>query len=280
MKLILSRKGTDSSAGGLPSPIFPDGRIVSLPIPQPDGPTRYSQLQVGNQSLSSLIKQLGGKQWRSGCHLDPDIDRSLCPDVQDWLPAFGQAASAQRHLEQEGVGVGDLFLFFGWFKQVEKVKGRWQQVKGAPDIHLIYGWMQVGEILKPEGDNREILGRYPQLARHPHLQTDYPFNTIYLPTEQLQIGEHFLDLPGTGVFSHYDQLRQLTTAGENRTQWTLPAAFFPTDFERALSYHRQPWRWQQSEESAQLQAAARGQEFVLDLAVQPDVIPWIETLFR
>jgi hypothetical protein len=33
MKLILSRKGFDSSTGGIPSPIFPDGRMVSLPIP-------------------------------------------------------------------------------------------------------------------------------------------------------------------------------------------------------------------------------------------------------
>ncbi len=33
MKIILSRKGFDSSAGGVPSPIFPDGGLLSLPIP-------------------------------------------------------------------------------------------------------------------------------------------------------------------------------------------------------------------------------------------------------
>ena len=33
MKLIFSRKGFDSSAGGIPSPILPDGRMISLPIP-------------------------------------------------------------------------------------------------------------------------------------------------------------------------------------------------------------------------------------------------------
>ena len=33
MRLILSRKGSDTSFGSVPSPIFPDGRMVSLPIP-------------------------------------------------------------------------------------------------------------------------------------------------------------------------------------------------------------------------------------------------------
>ncbi len=35
MKVILSRKGFDSSAGGYPSPHFvQDGRLLSLPIPE------------------------------------------------------------------------------------------------------------------------------------------------------------------------------------------------------------------------------------------------------
>ena len=33
MKVVLSRKGFDSSYGGFPSPILPDGTLISLPIP-------------------------------------------------------------------------------------------------------------------------------------------------------------------------------------------------------------------------------------------------------
>ena len=36
MKVILSRKGFDSSNGGCPSPILPDGTLLSLPIPTDD----------------------------------------------------------------------------------------------------------------------------------------------------------------------------------------------------------------------------------------------------
>ena len=31
-KIILSRKGFDSSNGGIPSPIMPDGTLLSMPI--------------------------------------------------------------------------------------------------------------------------------------------------------------------------------------------------------------------------------------------------------
>lgn len=38
MKIILSRKGFDSSAGGVASPILPGGEMISLPIPETGDP--------------------------------------------------------------------------------------------------------------------------------------------------------------------------------------------------------------------------------------------------
>ena len=44
-RIILSRKGFDSSAGGVASPIFKDGSIFSIPIPQKSpSPTKYKDL--------------------------------------------------------------------------------------------------------------------------------------------------------------------------------------------------------------------------------------------
>ncbi len=37
MKVILSRKGMDSTSGGIASPILPDGTLLSLPIPDKMG---------------------------------------------------------------------------------------------------------------------------------------------------------------------------------------------------------------------------------------------------
>ena len=39
MKIILSRKGFDSANGGIVSPIFEDGTMISFPIPSGDTDT-------------------------------------------------------------------------------------------------------------------------------------------------------------------------------------------------------------------------------------------------
>ncbi len=49
--------------------------------------------------------------------------------------------AAQAVLEREGVGPGDLFLFFGWFRRVEVCGGVFRFVKGAPDVHVLWGWL-------------------------------------------------------------------------------------------------------------------------------------------
>ena len=42
MKVVLSRKGMDSRAGGIPSPILPDGTLLSLPIPNEKSGVPYN----------------------------------------------------------------------------------------------------------------------------------------------------------------------------------------------------------------------------------------------
>lgn len=44
MKVVLSRKGMDSRAGGIPSPILPDGTLLSLPIPNEKSGVPYGDL--------------------------------------------------------------------------------------------------------------------------------------------------------------------------------------------------------------------------------------------
>ncbi len=65
-KLILSRKGFDSKAGGCPSPIFPDGTLYSLPIPGDDDddevPIYYSDLRHGNINIGQVVEGLTHKR--------------------------------------------------------------------------------------------------------------------------------------------------------------------------------------------------------------------------
>jgi len=79
MKIILSRKGFDSSLGKVPSPIFPSGELCSLPIPEsmPDScSARYEEIKVGERSLGTIVNELtqGKIKGDARAHLDPDLN--------------------------------------------------------------------------------------------------------------------------------------------------------------------------------------------------------------
>lgn len=77
MKIIFSRKGFDSSTGGVASPIFPSGRLYSLPIPDPSDSFRYGDIQNEGNNLGRLVGDLTANKITSETrlHLDPDLDR-------------------------------------------------------------------------------------------------------------------------------------------------------------------------------------------------------------
>ena len=116
-KLIISRKGFDSGSGGCPSPIFPDGTMFSLPIPSRDR-EQFADLQHGDIDIASVVTGItNGRMSRQGrVHLDPDLNfdayryRRDRPDWQQWRWMLGQAGIAQRHLNNQGISSGDIFL--------------------------------------------------------------------------------------------------------------------------------------------------------------------------
>ena len=194
MKIILSRKGFDSSYGGHSSPILPDGRMLSLPIPLPNK-LKYSAICVDkNTYLVDIMVQLFNdvivnkkRQNLTGdieCHLDPDIYPASLLRHKDWKPLFGQTNSSQQHLSLQGVSIGDLFLFFGWFRQTEFYHGKLCYITSAPDFQCIWGYLQIGKIYNVMKQRHEINSE----IYHPHLEsyrsTDSQ-NTQYEATNKL-----------------------------------------------------------------------------------------------
>ena len=55
MRLVISRKGFDSTAGGCASPILPDGTMVSLPIPDEESGVRYGDISVHGHEVGALV---------------------------------------------------------------------------------------------------------------------------------------------------------------------------------------------------------------------------------
>ena len=161
------------------SPILPDGTLLSLPIPDKTGRQKYSDLSYKEQSYHEIIHQLNPAfdfSENTTCHFDPDIYEHITGRPEDWKPAFGQSGVSARHLDKLGVGIDDIFLFYGMFQKTE-----WQAdyglsyVGGSPTRHIIYGYMEVGEILCEKQD-------IEQYYWHPHsVNADRPYNRLYLP---------------------------------------------------------------------------------------------------
>lgn len=281
MKLILSRKGFDSSAGGAPSPIFPDGRMVSLPIPDKSSSITYGDISYKGGSLGSLVADLTGGRipphYRA--HIDPDLVADSMPRLPGWRALFGQTGQAQSHLRNNDVGPGDLFLFFGLFRNVEKVNGLYAWVRDSRPRHVIWGWLQVAEVLHlghahPHG--------YNWAEYHPHFNRGPdPNNVVYIGQRHIDIDGLTERLPGAGAFSQFSLGRQLTAStAENVTTWELPGWFCPGENQQPLTYHADPQRWQKGDARTVLKSVARGQEFVLNCDEYPEAIQWACELIR
>ncbi|GAA0633631.1 hypothetical protein ACFPTY_04695 [Halomonas beimenensis] len=281
MKLILSRKGFDTAAGGVPSPILPDGRMIALPIPDERSVIPYGEITHQGEPLGPLVADLtrGRIAPDTRAHLDPDLVADSLPRRPGWRLLFGQMGQAQSHLRNQGVGPGDVFLFFGLFRRVEHLDGAWRFAADARPCHLLWGWMQVGEVLPLDG---VPAGAYGWADYHPHRQRgDVLHNVLYLARRRLELEGLGTTLPGAGIFPGYSPERRLTAPDAERVSaWRLPSWFHPGEGRPPLSYHADPTRWRRQAEHTALQAVARGQEFVLDAEAYPEALPWAGELIR
>jgi hypothetical protein len=266
MKVILSRKGFDSEYGGYPSPILPDGRMISLPIPLPDDCICYSEVFLDQTKtyfdlmieLNTKIKykSIGSKKsvWHllersTKCHLDPDMYPHAIHREEGWRPLFGQDEGAQKHLQKRGVGEDDVFLFFGWFKRTRWLNGSLHFDGTDIGRHVIFGYFQIGDILPANGISTKWILYHPHIIQ-PRKNLN---NTIYMAKEFLSWDSA---LPGAGFFSFNDSL-VLTKPGCSRSKWKLPECFKDRDV--VISYHNEnSWK------DGYFQSNLIGQEFVID----------------
>ena len=100
-----------------------------------------------------------------------------------------------------------------------------------------------------------------------------PTNTLYIASGQLSLPGP--PTPGAGVFDYVDDARRLSAPDATKpSEWSLPIGFLPKG-RPPLSYHKSPDRWSRCGERARLRSVSRGQEFVLDLALYPELIGWL-----
>ena len=282
MKLIFSRKGFDSGWGGVPSPILPDGRLVSLPIPDQQG-IPYGDLHLDKGgTYADLMTSLGIVRVsypgvgpvqlpEARAHLDPDVVPSVRQREAGWQAMFGQVGPAQGHLRRQGVGTGDLFVFYGWFSPTRADDdGRLRYGPRRECIQAIWGYLQIGKVF-----NVADTPDPPSWARsHPHFQyrDQARFakqNTVYVAADRIDAAPQ---LPGAGVLGLYRPALRLTRVGCTPSVWDLPIGFHPSRTTSPMTGNPEH-SWSIVEDRAVLRAARIGQEFVVE--VNPEIQAWL-----
>ena len=239
MKIVFSRKGVDSGAGRCVSPVI-DGRCLSLPIPAPAN--LPSGRAYNTLDLPAPVEDLSRRALRGTdmCHADPAFANGRA--------TLGQVGAAQTHLDNQAVGPGDVFLFFGAFGE---------ELRRA---HRIFGFLRV-ETVRRLGSRPTPEIMVDPDHPHPHSRGDlaeWPRNnTVYL-------GE------GAGHAPADDALC-LTVPHGNLTEWVVPGWLAG----KGMTYHRNPANWTAP---GHLRAAARGQEFVTDIGDDSEPHRWLDDI--
>jgi hypothetical protein len=279
-RIILSRKGVDSSAGGFPSLIC-DERLLSIPIPETEFDHRvtYEDLPLppgpwaAFENMGNLVHHVS--QGRLGrdhpVHRDPDIRPELHANANGCRRTLGQCCrpdAALAHVEK-----GDLFLLFGWFARAAIVD---QTVRRREEEHTVWGWLQT--------DTPARRQQQPQEPPHPH---EYPRgnggphagnrNSLYEALPQLTFAEN---VAGCGAFTSWNNVLRLTHPACRqgcRSLWRLPR-FFYQQFDGIGS--EAPWTL--DNEFAVVQVVGQRQEYIFkvpeDEAVRAEINDWLTTL--
>ena len=260
MKVIFSRKGFDGSAGGCPSPII-DGITLSLPIPYLNSTKSYRHFNLGKIVTDLTNKKLSKSDF---CHNDPDLI----------MGAFGQVSSAQSHLNNQNVGSGDLFLFFGWFREAEFVDGKYRYKKDAQDHHRIFGWMFVDQKLTVGSETKQFSRNYPKYASHPHASGQWASNnTIYIAPKTFSLFQK-VSVEGFGRFRMSDRTLLSSHTAPTKRFWNVPDWLNPAKGGCIPSYHDE-----KNYTDGLLRTAGRGQEFVCQPNQNDDFEEWLLNLF-
>ena len=291
-RLIFSRKGWDSAYGGRPSPVLPDGTMVSLPIPDEGSPLRYGDCRVvDGSSYADLLGRLGVTTIRAprpgspgrrlavadnpGVHLDPDLVAGCRDRSEGWRAVFGQVGTSQSHLANQAVGPGDLFLFFGWFCPVDDRGGGRLRYRGrTAQVQAIWGWMEIGAVLPAT----QAADAWPWADGHPHLLAGHldryqRNNTVYAAAQACSWST---GRAGAGTFGCSEQ-RQLTKVGETPRVWSLPACLHPSRTPRPLTGQGVNAWEDDGSPCVTLRSACIGQEFVVEAT--PAIAEWVAGLF-
>jgi hypothetical protein len=262
--------------------------MVSIPIPEDEHKFAlpYTALHYKrDKKLVDLMETLGKDSYeykgavtkfRKGrAHIDPDLRRVTLPRRKGWKAVFGQSGKDQTILHENHVGQDDLFLFFGTFSKTFIDGKKTKFDRHHKKQHVIFGYLQVGNVLDV---NKDEVPKWLDYFSHARLKGEpgWENNTVYISRDQLSFLPQF---PGAGVFRFDDEREKnhktkltLTKPGESKSKWELPFGKCKIRWHAYSSSAQNPWC------KGYFKSPDIGQEMIIE--EREDVKEWAVNLIR
>ena len=263
MKVILSKKGLDSTKNNACNLLIDDGKtkeLVMIPIPNDKDTTTYKELKLyKNMPIYDLLienKYYSTKIKNMQCHADPNISNFF--KVKPFLGSVGQCMSAQSLLKNQKINKGDIFIFFGLFNEAT-FDGNKLSIHDYSNLkHIMFGYLEIGDIIEPQIDIdliEKYQKKYPWIDKQPHWNADkykdIKNNCIYIASEHCSFDNN---IPGYGMFNYKEDLILTKSNEKCVTHWDLP---------KPIRDLKITYRSKKETSNEYFIAARRGQEFVI-----------------
>ena len=233
--------------------------MIMIPIPSSNDKIAYKDVTFSKDKEKDLYVKNYLKNFKidlsSLCHMDPNLSNYL--DEPNFLGSVGQIGISQSHLENQEIQKDDLFIFFGKY-EIQKFS-QTKVEKIAKDKHIMFGYLQIGEIICPNdpknGGRASYEQKYPWIKNQPHWNfekyNNIKSNRIYIAREKCSFDEN---IKGFGMFNFSEDLI-LTKNGRSISKWELPKPLMNLK----ITYHNES-----NYKEDYFQSASRGQEFVIE----------------
>lgn len=240
MKVVLSKKGVDSSNCNSPLILPNNGEVMTFfPISSLERCDFKICEKLSSKFNVELLSKKGNskfyyyvssndlnKELKPAFHIDPQLENYFDKEYNDkFLANFGP----KNNLKLE---IGDIILFFGWYKGED-----------GKEKNVIFGYMQVGEIITLARDKNKVVKIYMGLEDNTlkkettknSLEDNFPFlnnqphwirfwsgesdsETIYIAKDKCDFNQN---INGFGFLKYDDKLVLTKEKAKSKGEWKV-----------------------------------------------------------
>ncbi|WP_372393994.1 hypothetical protein [Azospirillum sp. HJ39] len=155
----------------------------------------------------------------------------------------------------------------------------WRYRRSTPDLHVLFGYLQVGEVLALGPDSAALRAGRPELAEHPHFNGRWAEgNTVYVASDRLVIDGQDLGVPRWRRLPALPPQSSAHQARQHPDRLVI-AGLVPTESRAGAELPHGRRTLGVGGDRCQLRTVAKGQEFVATGLPLYSAAGWLRDIF-